>query len=498
MNASSSSSAQASEVVRTDLADGVAPEAAEALLVVDPASLEETEVFAMDQFLMRGGTVLLSLGAFESAIGPSNLSVTERTTGLEDWLAHFGVEIGKSLVMDPRNSAFPVPVTRNIGGFSFQELQMLDYPYFVEVREDGLNTDSPMVSQIPQISMPWVSPLSLDAEAHAERTVTELLASSPDAWLSASTNVTPRFSDGAVSPFQPEGERGRQLLGAVIKGRFNSFFAGQESPLLRAALEAQASEDQDEALDAGDAMGENSAGESAAQAGGYWRCDIGHRALPGVGASDHICLERVSVGSQPANIGFCLRHDLSGFPGTGAERHRVVTRRCRAGEHSLARELQSHPAAINARCTDGIRVYELRLRSPWAGARVRVFACCEEAQANALFELALAGGTVMIPLTRKTLGVLLGVLVLQGLLAVVLLMPREQSTEPFLTFDVAGIDRILVSGESSNEESEGELPTIDLTRTRTRRRIECIGREWVRRCRCLGDVWQSAGRFRAR
>ncbi len=256
------------EVVRTDLADGVAPEAAEALLVVDPASLEETEVFAMDQFLMRGGTVLLSLGAFESAIGPSNLSVTERTTGLEDWLAHFGVEIGKSLVMDPRNSAFPVPVTRNIGGFSFQELQMLDYPYFVEVREDGLNTDSPMVSQIPQISMPWVSPLSLDAEAHAERTVTELLASSPDAWLSASTNVTPRFSDGAVSPFQPEGERGRQLLGAVIKGRFNSFFAGQESPLLRAALEAQASEDQDEALDAGDAMGENSAGESAAQAEG--------------------------------------------------------------------------------------------------------------------------------------------------------------------------------------------------------------------------------------
>ncbi len=235
------------EVVRTDLTDGAVPEEAEALIVVDPSSLGETQVFAIDQFLMRGGTVIMSLGGFESSISPASLSVTKRTTGLDDWLGHFGIDIGESLVLDPRNSAFPVPVTRQVGGFSFQELQMLDYPYFVEVRDDGFNEDSPIVSQIPQVSVPWASPVEIDPEANATRQVTELLASSEDAWLSTSTDVTPRFSEDSELPFQPEGEVGSQLLGVVVEGRFESFFVGKESPLLVAALEAQAAEAEGEA-----------------------------------------------------------------------------------------------------------------------------------------------------------------------------------------------------------------------------------------------------------
>ena len=250
------------DVVRTDLADGAVPEEAEALVVVDPSSLDETQVFAIDQFLMRGGTLLLSLGGFESSISPASLSVTRRTTGLDDWLEHFGIDIGESLVLDPRNSAFPVPVTRQVGGFSFQELQMLDYPYFVEVRDDGFNEDSPIVSQIPQVSMPWASPIEIDAEANGNRQVTELLTSSQDAWLSTSTNVTPRFSEDTESPFEPEGESGSQLLGAVIEGRFDSFFAGQESPMLRAALEAQAAEVESEDASE-DADGESSGADDA-------------------------------------------------------------------------------------------------------------------------------------------------------------------------------------------------------------------------------------------
>ena len=244
------------DVVRTELSDGAVPEEAEALLVVDPSSLSETQVFAIDQFLMRGGTVLLSLGSFESSISPASLSVTRRTTGLDDWLGHFGIDIGESLVLDPRNSAFPVPVTRQVGGFSFQELQMLDYPYFVEVRDDGFNEESPIVSQLPQVSMPWASPIEIDAEANATRQVTELLKSSEGAWLSTSTNVTPRFSEESEMPFQPEGEIGSQLLGAVIEGRFDSFFAGKESPLLVVALEAQAAE-----AEAGDDSDDEASGE---------------------------------------------------------------------------------------------------------------------------------------------------------------------------------------------------------------------------------------------
>ncbi|MCY4277125.1 MAG: Gldg family protein [Gammaproteobacteria bacterium] len=265
------------DVVRTDLADGQVPKEAEALLVVDPSSLGDVEVFAIDQFLMRGGTVLLSLGAYESSLTPQSISVSPRNTGLDDWLAHNGIEIGESLVMDARNSAFPVPVTRQVGGFSFQELQMLDYPYFVEVRDEGFNEDAVMVSQVPQVSMPWSSPIVVETEINAERQVTELLRSSNDAWLSTSTNVTPRFSEDGQAPFAPEGEIGNHLLGVMVEGRFDSFFAGKESPLLMAAIEEQvqteaeseeAGEEGAEALDgAGPATMDTINNEAVAEAG---------------------------------------------------------------------------------------------------------------------------------------------------------------------------------------------------------------------------------------
>ncbi len=254
-------------VERTDLADGRVPEDAEALIVVDPSSLGESSVFAIDQFLMRGGTVLLSLGAFESSISPASLSVTSRNTGLDEWLGHHGIQVGESLVMDPRNAAFPVPVTRQVGGFSFQELQMLDYPYFVEVRDDGFNEDSPVVAQIPQVTLPWVSPIEIDEEANAARQVTELLRSSEGAWLSTSSDVTPRFSQDGAAPFEPEGETGDQLLGAIIQGRFDSYFAGRESPILTAALEAEAAAADDAEDEAGAEAEGTDAGDDETGAG---------------------------------------------------------------------------------------------------------------------------------------------------------------------------------------------------------------------------------------
>ena len=226
------------DVDTATLDDGIAPSAADVLMVVDPSSLSENAVFAIDQFLMQGGTVVVSLGAYESSISPTSLSVVARTTGLDDWLAHHGIAVGDALVMDPRNAAFPVPVTRQVGGFSFQELQMLDYPYFVEVREDGFAADSPIVAQIPQATIPWASPIEINAQAQASRTVTELLHSSEGAWLSTNEDVTPRFSEDGAAPFLPQGETGRQLLGVVVEGRFDSYFADKESPLYTAALEA--------------------------------------------------------------------------------------------------------------------------------------------------------------------------------------------------------------------------------------------------------------------
>ncbi len=234
-------------VETTDLADGLAPEAADLMMVVDPKDLSPKQLFAIDQFLMKGGTVAIAASAFETNITPQSLNATPRNTGLEGWLSHFGVGIAGSLVMDPVNAAFPVPVTRRAGGFSFQELVMLDYPYFPDIRAPNLNPDSIITSGLPQVTLAWASPIELDAEKNAGREVLELLRTSPQSWLSTSTDLMPKVNELGLSAFTPEGEQASRLVGVMVGGRFNSFFAGQTSPLLEEDEDAADESDGDDA-----------------------------------------------------------------------------------------------------------------------------------------------------------------------------------------------------------------------------------------------------------
>ena len=219
------------------LDDGTPPSAADVLMVVDPTSLSEQAVFAIDQFLMRGGTVAVAAGSYRATLTPQALSAMPIRSGLADWLAHHGVTIDESMVMDPRNAAFPLPVTRQVGGFRFQDVRMLDYPYFVDVRGEGLNQDVPFTSASRQVTMAWASPVDVDSEANANRTVTTLLQSSPDSWRSASTDIMPSLGAEGGIAYMPEGDQQANTLGVMLEGRFESFF--DESPLVEDAPEME-------------------------------------------------------------------------------------------------------------------------------------------------------------------------------------------------------------------------------------------------------------------
>jgi ABC-2 type transport system permease protein len=219
-------------VTETQLADGVVPEEAEVLVVVDPEGLGDKQVFAIDQFLMRGGTVVVATSPLTASLMQQTLMAMPRSSGLEDWLSHHGISMDQSFVMDPQNAAFPAPVTRQVGGFSFQELVMLDYPYFLDIRESGMDGDVGFLAGIPQLTMTWTSPIAVDQEVNAERAVTPLLSSSADSWLSGDLDVMPRIDEQGLSAFQPEGERGAQDVAVMVEGRFQSAYAGQRSPLL--------------------------------------------------------------------------------------------------------------------------------------------------------------------------------------------------------------------------------------------------------------------------
>lgn len=218
------------DLASDDLTSGVVPDPADLVMVMDPTDFDEKQVFALDQYLMKGGTVVVASGAYAAQFSQGGLTAMPRQSGLEGWLRHHGIEVGASLVMDSQNAAFPVPVTREVGGFSFQDLVMLDYPYFVDIRDTGIDVDAPMMAGLNQLTMSWPSPLLVNTEEGIERT--DLLHSTENSWLSKSTDVSPQVDENGLTGFAAEGDTSRQLLAVALKGKFDSYFANKPSPLL--------------------------------------------------------------------------------------------------------------------------------------------------------------------------------------------------------------------------------------------------------------------------
>jgi ABC-2 type transport system permease protein len=218
-------------VITDDLKSGQVNDQADLLLLAAPKDLDEKQLFAIDQFLMRGGTVVVSTSPFDIQ-SREGLSAQEHQSGLTSWLGHHGISLESSLILDPQNSAFPIPVNRRMGGFVVRETQLVDYPYFSDIRKSGLEADSGMATGIDQITMTWSSPIVLDEELNKPRHVIRLLQSSEHAWTSESTDIQPDYAAHGALGF-PQGEAsGKQLLGVAVEGRFQSYFKEKPSPLL--------------------------------------------------------------------------------------------------------------------------------------------------------------------------------------------------------------------------------------------------------------------------
>jgi len=221
--------AEGARLVDADLSGGRVPEAADLLLVLAPRELDDLQRFAIDQFLMRGGSVVLATSPFDVELTGS-LAASKVDSGLADWLAHLGITIGESMVMDPRNAALPIPMERSVGGMTFREIQMMPYALFPDLRGDSLSRESPVTASLDQLTLNWASPIEVDAGKNQGRTVSRLLESSGESWTSEGLDIIPDFAVDPVLGFAPGEERGRKLLAVAVEGRFDSFYQGKEPP----------------------------------------------------------------------------------------------------------------------------------------------------------------------------------------------------------------------------------------------------------------------------
>lgn len=220
-------------VQNVDLTSGQVPAGIDVLLVIAPQNMSDKERYAIDQYLMRGGAVVVAAGNYALSPDPltGGLGVQPIEGGLRDMLASYGITVEPSLVMDLQNEPFPVQVDRNVEGFQIREIQAINYPFFVDVRPDGMDQQSSILSNLPAVTMNWVSPVVVDEQKNAERTVTTLLKSSPGSWLRTDTNIQPDLQTYPDVGFPVEGEQASHVLAVSVQGTFESYFKDKPSPL---------------------------------------------------------------------------------------------------------------------------------------------------------------------------------------------------------------------------------------------------------------------------
>jgi ABC-2 type transport system permease protein len=219
-------------VRQVDLSSGRVPGDVDVLVVVAPQGYTDKELFAIDQYLMRGGAVFLAAGNY--ILSPQQfgggIMMQAIEGGVKDLLAHYGIEVGESFVMDPRNEPFPFQVQRQVGNMTVLEMQQINYPFFVDVRQDGMSKDSPIVANLPGITLQWSSPVTVDETANQGRDVVVLLRSTEGAWLRDELTVDPDLTAYPQYGFPVVGEQAAYPLAVSVRGSFESYFKGRPSP----------------------------------------------------------------------------------------------------------------------------------------------------------------------------------------------------------------------------------------------------------------------------
>lgn len=208
------------------------PDDIDVLLVIHPKNLAENTRYAIDQYLMNGGSMFLAIDPYcasdTAGINPNNpmaIIQADRSSNLESLTKNWGVSLkGKQVVGDP-TLATPVAAARGQEPQNF--LVWLSFGGDLEDKKGGklINSEQVITNQINNLMFAWAGSLALTEVEGIE--VTPLIQTTSNAGLFEEQKI--RFM--AQNPrelmknFSSSGEQ--QVLAAMLRGKFKSSFSSK-------------------------------------------------------------------------------------------------------------------------------------------------------------------------------------------------------------------------------------------------------------------------------
>ncbi len=193
------------------------------LLVAQAQNLSDTTQYAIDQFVMRGGRLMVMVDPWSEAMAstPSQTGQppTDTSSDLKKLFDAWGIGFDKTKVVGDLTGAWRV----RAGGD--ERVQAVNYVAWFNVR-DGLNHDDPATVDLSQVTVASSGFLTKAEGATIE--FTPLLTSSPRSGVLSVDQVKQPQPAKILADFKQEG--GGRVIAARVRGVLKSAFTGPPEP----------------------------------------------------------------------------------------------------------------------------------------------------------------------------------------------------------------------------------------------------------------------------
>ena len=249
------------DVMRVDANKTIRDDVAALVIFGAREKLADRERYEIDQYLMRGGTVLVfaqnfdvDLASFSEAdvkeMGPFNpnpkisndhYEIRKTDSNIDDVLAPYGVQLNQDLVMDAmNNSKVTLPHSVRRGQMVIRGTKDFAYPMLVYAKD--FDRENAMVRTLPGLTLPFASSLEYKAVDGQTVEVSELIKTAEGSVAVMDPTSLPIKGEGDsaenIKLLPPElteqieslEGNGPHTLGLMLSGKFVSAFKGKDAP----------------------------------------------------------------------------------------------------------------------------------------------------------------------------------------------------------------------------------------------------------------------------
>ena len=209
------------EIEKIESTATVIPDGVSVLMIVHPKTLSDATLYAIDQFVLNGGHAMIFVDPLaESDRGGGNPMNPmggggPRNSDLPKLFEAWGLELVQGKVLGD------LPLSKKVQIQQQSRMQVIDYPVWIDFRQEHFNQDDVVTAQVPTITIASAGILQKKGEVGTELTP---LIQSDEAAMKIDASLLSFMPDlgKILSSYKPEGEK--MIVAARVTGKVKTAF----------------------------------------------------------------------------------------------------------------------------------------------------------------------------------------------------------------------------------------------------------------------------------